>query len=82
MATCADKYFGDINEASIIPPNFQSSQISQIIDLHAQKPLLVTIDLIMIVMLNCEKSEHYIQKIMDLSEQAQGDIQNLIMRSK
>jgi len=49
-----------MNEASIIPPNFSTTQVSQLIDLHAQKPLLTTIDLILIVMLNCEKSEHYI----------------------
>ena len=25
LAQCAEKYFGDLNEASIIPPNFQST---------------------------------------------------------
>ena len=68
LAQCADKYFNDLNESSIIPPNFASSQINQLIDLHSQKPLLVTIDLILIVMLNNENSETYIQKIMTLSE--------------
>jgi hypothetical protein len=33
-------------------------------------------------MLNSTDSEEYIQRIMDLSEEAQADIQNLIMRSK
>lgn len=40
------------------------------------------IDLIIVVMLNSDQSEGYIERIMDLSEQAQDDIQKLIMRSK
>ena len=35
-----------------------------------------------IVMLNCHHSESYIERIMNLSEDAQDDIQKLIMRSK
>lgn len=38
--------------------------------------------MIIIVMLNSKDSEEYIQRIMDLSEEAQSDIQKLIMRSK
>jgi hypothetical protein len=50
--------------------------------MNSQKALLVTIDLILIVMLNSDSSEEYIEKIMELSEMAQDEIQELIMRSK
>ena len=82
MAQCADKYFKETNEQSVIPMNFVSSQIEQLVDIHSQKCLLVTIDLILVVMLKSQQSSEYIQKIMTLSEQAQDDIQKLIMRSK
>ena len=36
----------------------------------------------LIVMLNCEESADFIGKIMGLSEDAQDEIQQLIMRSK
>jgi hypothetical protein len=62
--------------------NFQTTQIDQLLDLNSQRALLVTIDLILIVMLNSEKSEEYIECIMALSEEAQDEIQELIMRSK
>lgn len=74
LAQCAEKYFTDLNESSIIPANFTTSQLSSLIDLHAQKPLLTTIDLVLVVMLNSESSEKFIEKIMTLSEQAQTDI--------
>ena len=42
--------------------------------MNSQKALLVTIDLILIVMLNSDSSEEYIEKIMELSEMAQDEI--------
>jgi len=45
-----------------------TTQIDQLVDMHSQKALLVTIDLITVVMLNSERSEDYIQRIMNLSE--------------
>lgn len=82
MAECAATYFQSRNENSIIPINFVSTQIDQLVDMHSQKALLVTIDLITVVMLNSENSESYIQRIMNLSEQAQDEMQKVIMRSK
>lgn len=42
----------------------------------------MTLDLVIIVMLNSAESETYIESIMSLSEEAQDDVQKLIMRSK
>jgi len=81
ICQCAEKYFKDLNEPSVIPLNF-GPQIDQLVDIHSQKALLVTIDLIIVVMLNSEQSENYIERIMSLSDDAQDDIQKLIMRSK
>ena len=44
--------------------------------------MMTIFDLVIIVMLNSETSEVYIERIMELSEQAQDDMQKLIMRSK
>jgi hypothetical protein len=43
---------------------------------------LLTVDLLLIVMLNSESSADFIGKIMGLSEDAQDEMQELIMRSK
>jgi len=50
--------------------------------LNDTKSLLYTIDLIIIVMLNSENNQEYIKFITQLSEQAQDDMQELIMRSR
>jgi len=65
----ADKYFKDLNEPSVIPANF-GPQIDQLVDIQNQRALLVTIDLIIVIMLNSEQSETFIEKIMSLSEDA------------
>ena len=44
------------------------------VDMHSQKALLLTIDLLLIVMLNSEKSADFIGNIMNLSEDAQDEI--------
>lgn len=82
ICTCADRYFKEQGEKSVIPANFISTQMDALVDLHSQKALLALIDLVIVVMLNSERSEQYIESIMDLSEEAQADIQKLIMRSK
>ena len=67
----------------MIPLNFVNTQIDNIVDMKSQKSLLITIDLIIVVMLNSGQSVDYIEKIMaNLSEQAKDDIQRLIERSK
>ena len=67
----------------MIPLNFVSTQIENLVDLKSQKALLITIDLIIVVMLNSNESVNYIENIMNnLSEQAKDDIQLLIERSK
>ena len=43
---------------------------------------MVVIDLMVIVMLNSDNYENYIQRIMNLSEEAQDEMQSIIMRSK
>lgn len=43
---------------------------------------MLTVDLLLIVMLNSESSADFIGKIMGLSEDAQDEMQELIMRSK
>jgi hypothetical protein len=78
----AEEYFQSRNEPSVVPINFSSTHIDQMVDVHSQKALLITIDLMLIVMLNCEESADFIGKIMGLSEDAQDEIQQLIMRSK
>jgi len=50
--------------------------------MHHQKSLMVVVDLIVIVMLNSDNYENYIQRIMSLSEEAQDEMQTIIMRSK
>ena len=50
----SEEYFNQRNEPSVIPINFKSTQIDQMIDMHSQRALLATIDLMLIVMLNCE----------------------------
>ena len=52
------------------------------VDMHHQKSLMVVVDLIVIVMLNSDNYENYIQRIMSLSEEAQDEMQTIIMRSK
>ena len=59
----------------MIPINFQTTQIDNIVDLRSQKSLLITIDLVIVVMLNSNESVKYIENIMNnLSEQAKDDI--------
>ena len=59
----------------MIPLNFVSTQIENLVDLKSQKTLLITIDLIIVVMLNSNESVNYIENIMNnLSEQAKDDI--------
>ena len=59
----------------MIPLNFVSTQIENLVDLKSQKALLITIDLIIVVMLNSNESVNYIENIMNnLSEQAKDDI--------
>ena len=83
IAQCGDNYFKNRNEQSMIPLNFVNTQIDNIVDIKSQKSLLITIDLIIVVMLNSGQSVDYIEKIMaNLSEQAKDDIQRLIERSK
>jgi hypothetical protein len=50
----AEEYFQSRNEPSVVPINFSSTHIDQLVDMHSQKALLITIDLMLIVMLNCE----------------------------
>ena len=67
----------------MIPLNFQSTQINNIVDMKSQKSMIITIDLIIVVMLNHENSVVYIESIMNnLSETAKDDIQILIERSR
>lgn len=58
----------------VLPPNFDSTHIVNIVDAQAQDSLLPTIELIINVMLDHEKSDQYIQKIMSLSSSALEDI--------
>ena len=44
------------------------------VDMRSQRALLITVDLMLIVMLNCENSADFIGKIMGLSEDAQDEI--------
>ena len=67
----------------MIPVNFITTQVNQIIDCKSQKSLLITVDLIIVAMLNSNESIKYIENIMNnLSEKAKDDIQVLIERSK
>mgnify|MGYP001072891595 CR=1 FL=1 len=66
----------------LLPANFQSELIDQIVDHQSARTLLMTIDLILVVMLESDE-EKYIDRIMhDLSEEAADDIRKLIQRSK
>jgi len=42
--------------------------MDHLINLHSQKALLHVLDLVVVVMMNSEKCEAYIQRIMELSE--------------
>ena len=75
IASCADQYFKNRGETSLIPLNFVSTQVNQIIDCKSQRSLLITIDLIIVAMLNSNDSINYIENIMNnLSEKAKDDI--------
>lgn len=83
IAQRAEVYFKNRDEQSLIPINFATTQIDNIVDMRSQKSLLITIDLVIVVMLNSNDSVKYIENIMNnLSEQAKDDIQGLIERSK
>lgn len=83
IAQRADVYFKNRNEQSLIPINFVTTQVDNIVDMRSQRSLLITIDLVIVVMLNSGDSVKYIENIMqNLSEQAKDDIQKLIERSK
>jgi len=67
----------------MIPLNFVSTQINNIVDMKSQKSMIITIDLIIVVMLNHDNSVDYIESIMNnLTETAKDDIQLLIERSR
>ena len=66
-----------------MPVEFESYHIENIVDQKSQKSLLITIDLIIVVMLNNDDSLKYIENITNkLSESAKEDIMLLIERSK
>ena len=66
----------------MLPSNFCSSQVNSLVDLHSHKALLMVLDLVVVAMLNSDRCEDFVQRIMSLSESAQADIQKLIIRSK
>jgi hypothetical protein len=69
IAQRAEVYFRNRNEQNLIPINFATTQIDNIVDVRSQKSLLITIDLIIVVMLNAGESVRYIENIMNnLSE--------------
>ena len=52
LTQSAEAYFQCRSEPNVLPMNFKTTLIDQLLDMNSQRALLVTIDLILIVMLN------------------------------